>query len=322
MRPFLLALLLLLPLPAAADVIWLKNGDRLTGEVQANEKSLILTFPFGGEVEIPRSAVKRWRARQASAPKLSNKGINLALLAPDDEKWHLTGSEDINLKIKDSTNRTNSLSTKGKLELENPDWRSGLEGEYEYDTSNGITTDHHYRLKPRVDYFITDRWYWRGTIDYQRDLQEPVYLEVDYNTGPGYRVWKESKKKLEFLLLGGLREAYWRANPTFYRLFNSDHVAYPTMSLAWDYQHRIEDTRFELFSSGEYIHYLSQPAEYLTYERTVDGELGMRYYISDNLRLSWSANLTWDDIYVDYQGDSRNINGQEWRQLLSLGVSF
>lgn len=322
MNPILSLLLLIFALPLAADTIWLKNGDRLTGEVTPGEESLTLTFPFGGEVEIPRTAVKRWRAKQEAAPALSKKGIDLTLLRPDEEKWHLSGSSDVSLKIKQNTSRTNNLSIKGKLEMENPGWRNGLEGEYDYDTSNGATTDHSYRLQPRVDYFLADRWYWRTTVDYQYDMLENNYLRVDYNSGAGYRAWKEKRKRLEFLLLGGLREAYWDSDPDAELLFGSQHAAYPTLTLGWDYQQRLEASKVELFSEGRYIHYLSQPSAFLIYRRTIDGSVGMRYYLNDNLRLSWSSELTWDDGYLEFEGIRSAIPDKEWRQTLSLGASF
>lgn len=321
MNPILSLLLLIFALPLAADTIWLKNGDRLTGEVTPGEESLTLTFPFGGEVEIPRTAVKRWRAKQEAAPALSKKGIDLTLLRPDEEKWHLSGSSDVSLKIKQNTSRTNNLSIKGKLEMENPGWRNGLEGEYDYDTSNGATTDHSYRLQPRVDYFLADRWYWRTTVDYQYDMLESNYLRVDYNSGAGYRAWKEKRKRLEFLLLGGLRDAYFDSNIWIQAFFNTQHVSYPTATLGWDYQQRIGDSQLELFSEGKYIHYLSQASPYFSYERTIDGSLGMRYYLSEHLRLSWSSSLTWDDLSTHLNGVDLN-DDKEWRQTLSLGASF
>lgn len=315
-------LLLLLALPATADTIWLKNGDRLTGEVTPGEESLTLSFPFGGEVEIPRTAVKRWRAKQAPSPVLSKKGIDLALLRPDEEKWHLSGSSDVSLKIKQNSSRTNNLSVKGKLEMEDPSWRTGLEGEYDYDTSNSTTTDHNYRLQPKVDYFLADRWYWRTTVDYQYDMLDDNYLNVDYNSGAGYRFWKQKRKRLEFLLLGGLRDSYFDSNELIQFFFNTQHVSYPTATLGWDYQQRIGDSQLELFSEGKYIYYLSQPSDYVTYERTIDGSVGLRYYLSEHLRLSWSSSLTWDDAYIESNGERSAMSDKEWRQTLSLGASF
>lgn len=318
---FLAVLLLLLTHTALADVIWLKNGDRLTGEVHADEKSLTLTFAFGGSVTVPRSEVARWRAQLAPAPTLSKKGVTLASDTAE-HGWHLTGSGDLNMKLKQNTSQTNSLGAKGKLGLENPDWRNTLSASYDYDTTNGQTTEHKYHIEPSIDYFLSDRWFWRNRIDYQYDMLALGYLEVDINSGAGYRVWKEKQRQLEFLLLGGARQAYWRPDPRIQMLFGSNQATYPIISAGWDYRQRIMDSRLEIYSEGQYIDYLDQPSPYLVFDKTVDTEVGLRYYLSDHLRLSWSSQLEWDDAYLMWQGQKYPIDSKEWRHTLSLGASF
>lgn len=324
MKPLLFTALLLFSLSASADVIWLKNGDRLTGEVEVVEDRLRLTFPFGGQLEIPRAAIKRWRSKPGETPNLSDKGFDLdmALLWIDKDRWHFSGNGDINFKTKQNSHRYNSLSLNSRLEMENMSWRIGLEAEYDYDTGSGITTDHSYRLKPRIDYFIADRWFWRTTLDYQYDLINPDYLEVDYNSGAGYRLWKEKQKRLEFLLLGGARQAYWREGFIGELLFGEDQATYSTLTLGWDYQHMLGTSQIELFSEGSYIDYLNQASPNVFFRKSLYGSMGARYYFNEHLRLSWSNELDWNDGYYNLGGQHFPLDSQEWRQLLSLGASF
>lgn len=315
-------LLLLNAHPARCDVIWLKNGDRLTGEIVATHDALTLSFPFGGSVTVPRSAIKRWRTQPDEAPALSSEGVDLTLLGIEQEKWHLSGSSDVNLRIKQNTQRSNSIGINGKVQMENPSWRNGLESEYEYDTASGATTDHYYRVNPRIDYFLGDRGFWRSTVDFRYDMLTSGYQEIDYNTGFGYRFWKEKNKRLEFLLLGGQREINWYQDPDNCPLYQSGGASYPTLTFGWDYQHRLEQSRLEFFSEGKYLHYLNQSNPHLVLRRSVDGNIGLHYYLSDHMRLSWATELVWDDGYYDDGGRRDALGNKEWRQKLSIGASF
>lgn len=55
---FLLMICLIAAGPAAADTIWFKNGDRLTGEVKSLDGGkLVVQSPYGGVMSLDWSAV-------------------------------------------------------------------------------------------------------------------------------------------------------------------------------------------------------------------------------------------------------------------------
>ncbi len=76
-----------------------------------------------------------------------------------------------------------------------------------------------------------------------------------------------------------------------------------------------------MFSKGGYKRYLDQPSPYITREQTVQGNLGVRYYFNDHLRLSWSSELDWQDYRIHLPGFELK-SSKEWRHLLTLGASF
>jgi hypothetical protein len=66
------ALLLLAPAPSGAEVVWLRNGDRLTGTIVSETKtSLRLKLPFA-TVMIPKSRIERPSPRPLAAPPRPN----------------------------------------------------------------------------------------------------------------------------------------------------------------------------------------------------------------------------------------------------------
>ena len=100
--PLLTLLLTLLPGSAAmADILWMQNGDRLTGTIEEITDDQIRIKPSYSEVlTVQRHAIKRWRLDKQEKPKpLTKTGIPL-LDSPDEvNAWLLTGTSDLNIKL-------------------------------------------------------------------------------------------------------------------------------------------------------------------------------------------------------------------------------
>lgn len=329
-RFWLLLSLLLSPM-AQADILWMHNGDRLTGTIEEiTDEQVRIALPYSSPVTVKREAVKRWRLDKQDKPKPTVKtGITLLALTPDDEHaWLWTGSSDLNVKLKHSEKKTNNVNLKATTEVANLDWRYSLDGEYIYETANNITNSHEYRLKPMLDFFLDENWFVRSAIDYQYQMLDAEYMDLGYALGPGYRFWNDKQRRLELIVLTGLERTYVRPdyleNLFVVDLFDERIINYPLLGLDWDYRQPVSlwSERVELFSKGGYKRYLAQPSPYLTQKQSVQGSLGIRYYFNDHLRLSWSSELDWDDVWLDYPGLPLTRNGKEWRHLISLGASF
>lgn len=329
-RVWFLLTLLLSPL-ALADILWMDNGDRLTGTIEEiGDEQVRIALPYSSPITVKREAVKRWRLEKQDKPKPTVKtGITLLALTPDDKKaWLWTGNSDLNVKLKHSDKQTNNVNLKASTELANLDWRYSLDGEYIYETANNVTNSHEYRLKPMLDFFFDQNWFVRSSIDYEYQMLDAEYLDLGYASGPGYRFWNDKKHRLELISQAGLERAYFRPgywdNFVIADIFHDRIINYPLLNLGWDYRQPISlwSENIELFSKGNYKKYLSQPSAYLTREQSVQGSLGVRYYFNDHLRLSWSSELDWEDAWLDYQGFHQPLADKEWRHLISLGASF
>ncbi|GAJ50409.1 hypothetical protein ASA01S_089_00020 [Aeromonas salmonicida subsp. masoucida NBRC 13784] len=82
--PFWFLLSLLLSPMALADILWMHNGDRLTGTI---DEQVRIALPYSSPVTVKREAVKRWRLEKQDKPKPTLKtGITLLALTPDDTR--------------------------------------------------------------------------------------------------------------------------------------------------------------------------------------------------------------------------------------------
>ncbi|WP_368161426.1 DUF481 domain-containing protein [Aeromonas sp. R5-3] len=328
-RVFCLFALLLSP-AALADILWMDNGDRLTGTIEEiGDEEVRIALPYSEPVTVKREAVKRWRIEKQDKPKPTVKsGITLLALTPDDQKaWLWSGSGDLNVKLKHNDKKTNNVNLKASTEVANLDWRYTLDGEYIYETANNVTNSHEYRLQPMLDFFFDQNWFLRSAVDFEYRMLEADYMSLAYSSGPGYRFWNDKRRRLELIGQAGLERSYTRPddlNTLFIiSLFNDRIINYPLLGLGWDYRQPVDlwSEKLELFSKGGYKRYLDQPSSYITREQTVQGNLGVRYYFNDHLRLSWSSELDWQDYRIHLPGFELK-SSKEWRHLLTLGASF
>lgn len=316
-------------LAAQADTLWMQNGDRLSGHIEAIEEQQIrIALPYGAPLTVRRDAVKRWRlSKPAAAPRPQpvQPGALSVTSAPSVEPhWFWAGQGDLSVKLKRNDKRTDNIDFTGQVELADLDWRYTLEGKYLYETVDGITKTHKYRLKPMADYFQDQQWFWRSSIYYQYDLLAISYLSVDYGTGPGYRFWNDKRRRLEAVLQGGLSQSYWQeGNSGLNVIFNAHHASYPFASMGWEYRQPFWDGSTELFSDGSYTRYLDQVSPYVTLNQSLEASLGLRYYLNDFLSLSWRSEIEWDDVWLQWAGQKLvPDDNKEWRHLLSLGARF
>lgn len=326
-----LALLGWLPLlisqGAAADILWMRNGDRLTGTIEEiTDDQVSIRLPYSQALTVSRDAIKRWRLDKQEQPRpLAKTGIPL-LDSPDGANaWLWTGTGDINIKLKQSDKQTNSVNLNGSTEVANLNWRYSLDGEYIYETSNSATDSHEYTLTPKLDFFFDEHWFLRSSIEAEYDLLDTNYLNLSYASGPGYRFWNDKKRRLEVVGQLGLQRASFTPDDWRYSdLFDERIINYPVINLSWDYRQPVLvwRQRFEIFSKGSYEKFIDQPSPYFTRNQSINGSLGLRYYFNDHLRLSWSSELSWDDAWLDYDGDHHPLDEKEWRHTITLGASF
>ena len=313
-------------LPVQADVVWMVNGDRLSGRIEAIDKATIrIATAYGKPFTIQRQAVQRWRIetpdqRSLTAAKRSDPHSKPEV--PEDAHWFWTGSADVNAKLKRNGSRRDDFNLALDSELASRLWRYTLQAGYTYETTDTATQTHKYRLIPKVDYFIGDSWYWRSELDYRYNLLAAPSLELDYATGPGYRFFNDRQQRLELMVQGGNSRMRWVDDSSLETHEANARNELPFVAFGWDYRQPFWSRRVEVFTDGSYKRFLSQPSPFISLRHSLSSQMGVRYYLNDRFRLAWRTELDWVDVQAQDEQYKAFENDKEWRQYLSLGATF
>lgn len=320
------ALLLILALPATAEVsrLQLKNGDILTGTIQTQNKAQIsLQLPYAGLVHIKRSDIEQITAVPVSQSTTANKTevdvVQTAVLA---KPWSL--ELDISASNRHGQQDSSVLNLVVAAEYNRQHWRTSLDSHFDYELKDQARKTHQYDVSPGLDYFINPRLFWRGSIDYHYNYLASDYRNLDFSTGPGYAVIQQPDLTLDLVAAIGIKKAYFREDGEVARfLLFGDQLNYKFSSLEWDLKYQFPKWPVELYSDGNWMHLLNQPIDFLYFDREVTANLGLRYKLTDKIRLSWSYQYNQTDIELRLPGiDKFSLDIKDFRQKLSIGASF
>lgn len=293
--------------PLLADTVWLKNGDRLTGQIKFYDGGkLLLQTEYGGaialdwskiatlesdqELLIKESAVAGERAKSLHAAEpgkviLANgeapKTIELAsiqqILKPkplvEDLVWR--GNIDAALDYKRAERDTDNYDVDLKTEARHDLWRHNAEAGYNRQFQDDLVTTDNWSAEYALDRFLTEKWFWQGRFEYKRDMVEELERQRTVGTGPGYQFWDD---ELGAFSVAGL------LNRTDYEYSNGESDNFYAASVKWDYNRYLLGKSVELFSDGEVGKPLANVADY-----TLDAAVGLRYKLTDWASLNMKA---------------------------------
>jgi hypothetical protein len=291
----------------AADTVWLKNGDRLSGQIKLYEgKKLVLKTEYGGaialdwdqiatlesdqELLIKENAVTGERAKslQAAEPgrvTLVNgdvpKTIELTSITqilkpkPLVEDLVLSGNIDAALDYKRAERDTDNYDVDLQAEARHGLWRHNAVAGYNREFQNDAVTTDNWNAEYALDRFLTEKWFWQGRFEYKRDKIEDLSRQRTVGTGPGYQFWDNE--------LGGF-SVTGLINRTDYQYATGERDNFYALSAKWDYNRYLLGKSVELFSAGEVGKPLASVAEY-----AFDAQVGLRYKVTDWASLNMKA---------------------------------
>lgn len=233
----LLVLIGLTPGSAAADTLWLKNGDRLTGTcVSMAEAKLVFKTDYAGEVVISLDAIRSLATDGPVKVDLglagggTEKGDNLrsVRLAEADagqvklvegesevslplkeirainppQKKTLTWSGEVNLGYGLQSGNTNQSNINADLRIK-VDWhrnRFTFGGESQRERANGQDTADKDLAYLEYNRLLTKRWYAFGNIQADRDRFKDLDVRAAAGGGLGYRFIHTERTELTFEL--------------------------------------------------------------------------------------------------------------------------
>ncbi len=320
-----LSLLPVLAFAASSNLyqVRLKNGDMLSGELKSSSATeLLLHTPYAGDVKIKRSEVQALSPlRQSSEPTTAVAAAPKATAAPT-KAWSL--QLDLSAATRAGKEQAKNYSLTERFEYRRGDWRSSLDAHYDYETKEAARKTHKYAVNPGLDYFYSPQLFWRVNADYSYNYLASDYKNVDLSTGPGYAIWQQGPTRLDLILLVGHKQAYFREDETFRLLpdFRSP-LGYNTASLAWDFSHKWPGTLLELYSEGDLLELLSQPFSIFDFERELKMESGLRYALTDKIRISWSWHYERTELTLLLPKMPRtSLDLFDSKQKISIGAAF
>lgn len=317
-----------------ADTVWLKNGDRLTGKVKVLDGGkLMLETDYGGSIPLDWSKVATLesetpmlvRQDEFEDPQLANslhkgdtgkvvlgtaeapKTIELAsiqqMIQPkpliQDFTW--TGNIDLALDYKRADTDTDDYNVAFKTKAQHGLWRHNGDGEYNRESSDGVTTTNNYELEYALDRFLTEQWFWQGRVDYKNDKIEDLSRQRTLGTGPGYQFWDNELGAFSLTSL---------VNRSDYEYSNGEKDNFYSLAMKWEYNRYLIGKTVEIFTNGEIGKPLSGVAKY-----ALDSEAGLRYKVTD-----WaSLNLKAEKDIVSGSSDGE-LN--ETRYTVGFGVGW
>ena len=322
----------------------LKNGDLLSGELKSSSMTeLVLFTAYAGEVKIKRNEVQAFSPlgqkngqqaatvtatdTQADTPQQPTASTTTAThstvpAAAPIKPWSL--QLDLSAATRAGKEQAKNYSLTERFEYRVGDWRSQFDAHYDYETKEAARKTHKYELNPGLDYFYSPQLFWRVNAGYSYNYLASDYKNVDINSGPGYAVWQQGPTRLDLVLLVGRKQAYFREDETFRLLPDfASPLSYNTASLAWDFSHKWPGTLLEVYSEGNWLELLSQPLSIFDFARELNMETGLRYALTDQIRISWSWQYDRTELTLLLPKTPRtSLDLFDSKQKISIGAAF
>ncbi len=269
---------------ASADEIVFTNGDRLSGRVvQLVDGKLVLDSPLLGEIEVAASTIQTFSTTQSIEIHTQDGTVLLDVVVkggpnefrtagtspvgpqtfalddmvalnpppPEAPAWHgsLAASMEIDRGNSFTSEADVSLSAVRETEFNRIHFDASYEGDRTRDESSGTSTTTQRALDflLRYDHFLSDKLFWYGSGEGEKDGVKDLTLRFTGGGGFGYR-WFNSE---EFKLEGNLGLAWISENYEDGRL-DSDFVA---SVLNWSLERQLPVViadRLTLFQKGKF----------------------------------------------------------------------
>lgn len=285
--------------PAFADILHLKNGDRLTGEVlQKTGETLTFKTAYSDKVSISWEHVasiqsekeltllmedgRREQTQRISADQL----VRIQSVNPPawqlGEAWHFTGNIKIALELERGNNDTNEFDIDSEMTLRKAKNRFRLTGHYENDYANDAKTSDQGLGRLKYDYLVSKRTYVGGLLGAERDIFAELRTRVILGPFLGYKIIDTERTTLEAEAgLHWVEERYTSQG-------DDDYLA-----VGWDvgYDHTIITDRLSIYARSKGLLSLE------TLSRLVS-----RSRVGAKMPVGWGF-ATGSEVFLDYDSN-------------------
>ena len=212
-----------------AGVLLLKNGDRISGElIIIADGDLRWQSDLAGEIVVPQTNVSRVEARDLFEVELDERrqltGCQLQLRGEQQllrcvqgivevsswktvarvsarplqkrDQWRSTG--DVAVALRDSAGNTEQrgIALDLKSSWRRADKRHTVVAEYRTQKDRDVKSEDNQRLNYQYDLFISDKWFLRSMVGWERNLFQDLEQRGLYGAGVGYQFFDTELMRL------------------------------------------------------------------------------------------------------------------------------
>jgi len=282
--------------PCFGDTVWLANGDRISGEITEISGSTlkIKTGYAATPLSLDTSAIQSFATDSARQLQINLKhhtariqesdrkgqvtidGKHIAItdlkLVPDQRHWKKSALVETTLDVDNDHDRKENFHINGEFHLDSDTWRHELNAEVKRDKENYRLTEDTEEYSYSLDYLFNEHWLLRTDALYRSEGTTLQHYYTYAGTGPGYRLWGESRDKLDLIIA---YRYFWMESESFSLGLNA-------VSANLDYQQFWFDDKLETFSDIEISHMNLYGLDYI-----LNSNLGLRLYITHHLHISF-----------------------------------
>jgi putative salt-induced outer membrane protein YdiY len=331
----IIILLMLSFITASADVVHLKNGDRITGKIiRMEEGKLVVKTDYAGEVTISWHKVESLSAEKKIKVVLDDgtalEGQTLTIEAGkmtlETEKleeasaFNLTDVKAINPKVKPPVRITARVNAGVELERGTSDTddfeldasfqartkksRYWLGGEFNKEKTDGNLTAEDWTAHANYDYFFTKKWFGYLRTKFEHDEFADLHLRSTLGAGPGYQFFESDTLNLSF----GAGPGYIDEN-----FIEASDKSFGSVQWLVNYDQYFYNKLFQLFHHND---------GYLSLENsnnwTINTRQGMRFPLYKGLTATLQYSYDFDnepsaDAEADYDSKLSFLLGYEYK---------
>jgi len=298
----------------AADLLWLKNGDRLSGKILSKTgEKLLFKSPYAGKIEINWQEVERFSTEKplifvlgdenrlvGKAVAVEAGGISIvagavlktAPLSPADiaaihprdyreSSTKVSGRINVGFAGNSGNTDTSSLHADGELVARTEVNRYTVGGALNWAKAADLETESNISVYSKYDHFLDKNWYLSVNASFLKDRFKDLRLRSKFGAGVGYQIW-ESKKRNLSLECG--------ASYVNQDYFSAPDEDYPGARWALHFDHFLFDSLTQFFHHHELNVGLENVKDLLFVSET-----GLRFPLKNNFNATMQFNYDYDN---------------------------
>jgi putative salt-induced outer membrane protein YdiY len=297
---------------AFADQVYLKNGDRITGQViTMKEGKLIFEASYAGEISIDWEEVSELKTDVPITVILSDEtSLQGFSAAGEDGKMRLKTEKipepvsfniaevttvnpapvkavrlnarvNVGLKVEGGNTDKEEFHMDGNLVARTEKNRFTAGIEFDRDESDGERTENAWLAYVKYDHFLTKKWYLNVNSSFEKDDFKDISSRTVLGVGPGYQYWQSDLRNLSAELgFAYVAESYGD---------NTDDSDYSSIRWALNFDHYLYKKIVQFFHWDEAFYSLDDSEDIWLRTRT-----GLRFPIYKGLTWTVQYNYDWE----------------------------